>query len=75
MARKAKRKRDVILAELADVAAQLDVVPGLYQRRLALFREARALDEPLLLREIALAAKVTETAVIKELKRADAKGN
>lgn len=66
----AKDPRKAVLDELATIAARLAENDGLYARRLELFAEGRAMVPPILQRELAAAAGVTETAVTKELKRA-----
>lgn len=65
--------RDEIVAELEAIRDRLAEVPNLYDRRLHLFQQARQLNPPILQRELAAAAGVTETAVTKELRRAEAK--
>lgn len=46
---------------------------ALYAERLALFVEGRAQDPPLIQREMGDAAGVTESAVIRTIKRAEAR--
>jgi transcription initiation factor TFIIIB Brf1 subunit/transcription initiation factor TFIIB len=68
------RDRDALLAELGQVAAELEVAEAerteLYAKRLAIYQEARALDPPVTQRELAERAKVTEVAVIQALRKA-----
>lgn len=70
----APRDRDVILADLGRVAADLADTnaraASLYADRLALLQEGRALPKPITQRELAATAGVTEEAVIQVLRKA-----
>lgn len=67
-----------ILAALRRTAGKLAALEErqrqLYDERLALIQEARALDPPVLMHELADAAGVTEVAVTKILTRARERG-
>lgn len=69
MAKAKTMTRDAILAELREIAAQLEARPALYRRRHELFELAQTVEPRILQRELAQASRVTETAVNKELKR------
>lgn len=58
-----QNRREQILAELRGTTVQLDQLRDLYGRRLALYQEARALDPPILMEQLAAAAGVTEVAI------------
>lgn len=70
----AERDREVVLAELAQVSAELkDTLTSearLYDQRLALMEEGRALAQPITQRQLAATAGVTEEAVIQALRKA-----
>lgn len=69
-----ERAREVVLAELAEVAAELAATLGnaeqLYKRRLALMEEGRAMAQPITQRQLAATAGTTEEAVIQALRKA-----
>lgn len=63
LTRRGARQRELILEQLRETTVQLDTLKGLYERRLALYQAARALDPPILMEQIAEAAGVTEVAI------------
>lgn len=58
-----KSRRDEILAELRKTTRQLATLQDLYVRRIVLYQEARALDPPIKMEQLAAAAGVTEVAI------------
>lgn len=60
-----------LLAEIAELASQLEAMETLAKRRTELFREGRAMTPPLTNKVLADAAGVTTIAVIQAIKRAE----
>lgn len=70
---KRHRTEDEILADLAANTKTIEEMASAYERRVELFREARALTPPVTHKRLAEIAGVTEIAVINHLKRSEAK--
>ena len=67
-----KRSEEQILADLALTTSAIGELAVAYERRVALFREARSLVPPVTHRRLAEVAGVSEVAVIQQLRRAEA---
>lgn len=72
------RTADDVLADVHDVASRLRDLDAeraeLFARRLALFREARALDPPVTQKALGDAAGISEVGVIAQIRKAGANG-
>jgi len=60
---------EAVEAELASLAVEIELAKKLYERRAALFVQARKLNPPMTLRQIARAAGITNSAVMQVLQR------